>query len=50
MPLHDYKCSKCDILYEILVEFRLLDEAIRCPECKNTKLDRLLSAPSFKVN
>lgn len=50
MPLYDYNCKKCDIDYEILVDLKLYDQEIECPNCKNTKLDRLVSAPYFKVN
>lgn len=33
MPLHDYYCTKCDRVFEILVRSDRLDEPIKCPGC-----------------
>ncbi len=42
MPMYEFACQKCDHQFETLVRG---DERVECPECKSTKLDRLLSLP-----
>lgn len=49
MPLHDYLCAKCNVLYEIFVSLNELNHTIECPECKE-RLKRLMGTPYFKVN
>jgi putative FmdB family regulatory protein len=43
MPLYEYTCQKCDHTFEALV---FGDEAVECPECQGTRVERLLSVPA----
>jgi putative FmdB family regulatory protein len=48
MPIYEYACKQCDHEFETLV---LGDEAVECPKCQGSKLQRLLSVPGApKVN
>ncbi len=49
MPLYEYECKSCDHVVEVLV--RNATEAVECPDCGSSKLDRVLSvtaAPAMK--
>ncbi|MBN1833795.1 MAG: zinc ribbon domain-containing protein [Deltaproteobacteria bacterium] len=46
MPIYEYKCQKCDGVFEHLV-FRN-DDPVFCPDCKDDCVERLMSACSFK--
>lgn len=43
MPLYEYTCQKCKHQFETLV---FDGEEIECPECRSTRLERLLSVPA----
>lgn len=46
MPLYDYRCSECDHEFEVLQG--ISDEPLTdCPECKQSTLGKLVSAPAF---
>lgn len=46
MPIYEYVCKKCDNEFEYLV-FSSSDSAV-CPKCEDTKVERKMSACSFK--
>ncbi len=46
MPIYEYRCKKCETEFEHLVLGR--DSDISCPDCKTKKVERLMSACSFK--
>ncbi|MBT3180203.1 MAG: zinc ribbon domain-containing protein [Candidatus Marinimicrobia bacterium] len=51
MPMFDYHCQICDATFEELVSsHQVLDAEIKCPNCKNNKSKRMLSAPSISTN
>jgi putative FmdB family regulatory protein len=43
MPLYEFSCKKCDHTFEQLV---FDGEAVECPECKSSRLERLFSVPA----
>jgi putative FmdB family regulatory protein len=43
MPLFEYECQKCEHTFEALV---FNGEAVECPHCQATKVERLLSVPA----
>jgi len=46
MPLYEYKCNKCDEVFEVLQRFS--DAPIKLHEGCGGKVVRLLTAPSFQ--
>jgi putative FmdB family regulatory protein len=48
MPLYDYVCDGCNVTMEIKQSYND-DHLIICPQCKQEKLRRLISAPFFYV-
>lgn len=42
MPLYDFKCSKCDKTFELLVK---ISSTPSCPECGG-EIEKLVSRPS----
>ncbi len=48
MPIYEYECRKCGHEFEALQ--KVSDGALRkCPECGALKLQRLVSAPQFRL-
>ena len=47
MPMYEYQCPKCDVVFEELV--RNAKEKVSCPECGSAKVERLLSRVAFSV-
>jgi putative FmdB family regulatory protein len=43
MPLYEYACQTCEHTFEQLV---LNGEAVECPECHASEVERLLSVPA----
>ncbi|MDD3764699.1 MAG: zinc ribbon domain-containing protein [Nevskiales bacterium] len=43
MPLYDYRCPRCQEVFELLVS---ASTKPRCPHCGGRKLERLMSAPA----
>jgi putative FmdB family regulatory protein len=46
MPLYEYKCNKCNQVFEVLQRFS--DAPIKVHEVCGGKVHRLLTAPTFK--
>jgi len=47
MPIFDYRCKRCDHVYEVLV--RSVTEQIICPQCQcaDDTQERRVSAPKL---
>ncbi len=43
MPLYDYTCQECEHTFEALV---FDNEAVECPQCRTSRVQRLLSVPA----
>jgi putative FmdB family regulatory protein len=43
MPLYEYTCRQCKHTFEELVSG---SEAIKCPQCRTHKVERMLSVPA----
>ena len=52
MPLYEFACAKCKKTFESLVMKKSDERAVKCPECGNKKVTRVVSrtthAPHFK--
>lgn len=48
MPIYEYECRKCGHAFDVLQ--KVSDGALRkCPECGALQLQRLVSAPQFRL-
>lgn len=48
MPIYEYKCSKCEKVFEVLAK-RDDKEPEHCLYCKEGKPQKLVSAGSFRM-
>lgn len=48
MPIYEYACRKCGHRLDALQKMND-DPLVDCPECGETELQRLLSAPRFRL-
>ncbi len=44
MPIHEYLCSQCGAISEVIVFSP--SEPVRCPKCQGQEMQKLLSASS----
>ncbi|RLA96151.1 MAG: zinc ribbon domain-containing protein [Deltaproteobacteria bacterium] len=47
MPLYEYRCKRCDEVFEVLQLRSKEEERVRCPRCGSEEVERLLSACSL---
>jgi putative FmdB family regulatory protein len=48
MPLYEYRCAACG--HELEALQKITDAPLKaCPECKKRRLERLMSAPAFRL-
>ena len=48
MPVYEYKCTKCDTLFE-RIQTMMEEHISDCPECGSNRTDRIFSIPTIKV-
>jgi len=48
MPIYDYKCSNCEHQFELIQKFSDQPAEV-CPECSKKSIQKLVSAPSFRL-
>lgn len=44
MPIYEYKCKKCDKIFESLVLSSGAIKGIECPECGSGEVQKMLSS------
>ena len=51
MPIYEFECPDCDILFEERLPLAQLDEVVvECPICYTPRVKKVISAPSFLIN
>lgn len=48
MPIYEYKCSACGHIFEVLSTSSSNQDVVRCHACQSDKVDKILSAGSFR--
>jgi putative FmdB family regulatory protein len=43
MPMYEYRCPHCDRRFEVLQRMGQGSEGVRCPDCRRTGVERLIS-------
>ncbi len=49
MPIYEFKCSKCDEFFEVIIMSSDDDKAVACPKCKSTEFERIVSRTNFTM-
>ncbi len=49
MPIYEFKCSKCEEYFEILVMKNEDQVEMKCPKCKSERFERILSTMSYAM-
>lgn len=49
MPIFEFKCMKCNNVFEILVMKTEEEVELRCPECKSEDFERVLSTTNYQM-
>jgi putative FmdB family regulatory protein len=48
MPIYEYLCSSCGHIFEILTTSGVKSEVVQCSKCQGDKVNKILSAGSFR--
>jgi putative FmdB family regulatory protein len=49
MPIYEYKCIKCDKVFERIVSVADSSKTVFCDCSPNAKAKKIISAPSFRL-
>lgn len=49
MPIFEFKCTKCEEFFEIIVMGSDKDDAVKCPKCKSEEFERVVSKTNFNM-
>ncbi|MCD4675690.1 MAG: zinc ribbon domain-containing protein [Desulfobacula sp.] len=48
MPIYEFKCSKCEEFFEVIV-MGSKDDTISCPKCESKEFERVVSKTNFAI-
>lgn len=49
MPIYEFKCTKCEEFFEVIVMNAKDDQDVNCPECKSKEFERVVSQTNFTM-
>ncbi len=49
MPIYEFKCSKCEELFELLVMEKDGEVTLNCPHCQSEDFQRVLSTTNYAL-
>jgi putative FmdB family regulatory protein len=49
MPIFEFKCTKCEEFFEVIVMKSDEDKDINCPKCKSQEFQRVVSASNYAM-
>ncbi len=49
MPIYEFKCSKCEEFFEVIVMGSDEDKIVSCPECDSEEFERVVSKTNFNM-
>lgn len=49
MPIYEFKCLKCNEIFEILAVKSEDSVEVKCPQCSGEEVERVVSRVSFSV-
>jgi putative FmdB family regulatory protein len=48
MPVYEFKCSKCEHVFEVMGSYAEREKAQTCPKCGGTEVKHVISVVSVK--
>ncbi len=48
MPIYEFKCTKCEEFFEVLVVAGK-DESVACPKCESNEYERVVSTINYAM-
>lgn len=49
MPIYEFKCLKCNDIFELLMINKSQSLELKCPKCDSDNLERVLSAAGYTI-
>ena len=49
MPIYEFKCSKCEEFFEVIVRSSDENDEVCCPKCKSKEFQRVVSRTNFAM-
>jgi len=49
MPIYEFKCMKCNDLFEVLIRSAEEQSEVRCPKCQSEQFERVISATRHAI-
>lgn len=49
MPIYEYRCQECKILFETIVTSTETSVEVVCPKCSSSVVKKTISASSFRI-
>jgi putative FmdB family regulatory protein len=49
MPIFEFKCSKCEEFFEVIVMGADDDDTVSCPKCKSKEFQRVVSTINYAM-
>ncbi len=49
MPIYEFKCSKCEEFFEVIVMGSDGDREVACPKCQSKEFQRVVSTTNYAM-
>jgi putative FmdB family regulatory protein len=49
MPIYEFKCSKCEEFFEVIVMGSSKDDTVVCPKCQSPEFERVVSTINYAM-
>ena len=49
MPIYEFKCSKCEEFFEVIVMPSDAEDDVTCPKCQSPEFERVVSKSNFAM-
>lgn len=49
MPIYEFKCSKCEEFFEVIVMGSDKKDAVTCPKCRSREFERVVSQTNYAM-
>ncbi len=49
MPIYEFKCSKCEEFFEVIVIGSNDNDMVTCPKCESKEYERVVSKTNFTM-